>query len=103
MIEKQVATLKTEEEERIKEIRTQDQKYVLLPILDALGIPRKSWEKFRFAPDQIVGLIISSIKQSEQTQNRLVRRNINLVQEKEKRGQMVLDFMKKVGNAGGKS
>lgn len=96
------AKLKLIRENHRDETRIKDQKYVLLPILDALGIQRKFWEEFRFLPDQMVGLIISSIKQLEQTRNRLVRRNIELVQQKEKRGQEVLDFMGYFKNDGGK-
>lgn len=94
--------LNLEREERFKEERTRDQKYVLIPILDALGVDRKSWEKFKFVPDQMVGLIISCIKQTEQTRNRLIKKNKKLVQEKERQGQAVMDFIDRSGNAGGK-
>lgn len=97
------ARLKLEREKHRKDMTVRDQKYVLLPILDALGISRKSWEKFKFVPDQMVGLIISCIKQTEQTRNRLVKRNIKLMQEKERQGQAVMDFIDRSGNAGGKS
>ncbi|MEE9397501.1 MAG: hypothetical protein V3V31_10880 [Methylococcales bacterium] len=102
MIEEAKVFTKKEEEEK-KETRIKNQKYVLLPILDALGLKRKSWEKFKFVPDQMVGLIISCIKQTEQTRNRLVRRNIQLVREKESQGQAVMDFINRAGESGGKS
>jgi hypothetical protein len=97
-----IARLKLEREKDRKDMTVRDQKYVLLPILDALGVSRKSWEKFKFVPDQMVGLIISCIKQTEQTRNRLIKKNKKLVQEKERQGQAVMDFIDRSGNAGGK-
>lgn len=102
MTEEQQAELELIKEKYTREARPREQKYVLLPILDALGVKRKTWEKFKFVPDQMVGLIISCIKQSEQTRKRLTKRNIQLVQEKERQGQAVMDFIKRAGNTGGK-
>lgn len=41
---------------------TAREKALLWPILSALGVERKRWEKFKYYPDQLTGLIISCVK-----------------------------------------
>ncbi len=39
------------------------EKALLWPILEALGVERRKWEKFKYHPDQLTGLTISCIKE----------------------------------------
>jgi len=41
------------------------EKALLWPILESLGVEKKKWEKFKYWPDQLVGLSISCIKEQE--------------------------------------
>lgn len=53
-------------------------KALLWPILEALGVERKKWEKFKYFPDQIVGLSIACIKERDREIASLRRKNHNL-------------------------
>lgn len=42
---------------------TDREKALLWPILEALGVGRKRWGKFKYFPDQLTGLAISCVKE----------------------------------------
>jgi hypothetical protein len=47
------------------------EKTLLWPILESLGVERKKWEKFKYFPDQLVGLSISCVKERDREIKRL--------------------------------
>ncbi len=49
------------------------EKTLLWPILETLGVERKKWEKFKYFPDQLVGLSISCIKERDREIKKLER------------------------------
>lgn len=76
------------------------EKFILLPIADKLGIERSQLEMLKYEPDQICGIIISSIQAALIHIERLEKKNKKLVQEKESRGQQVLDFISRFDKGG---
>lgn len=91
------------EMERQKDIERkcqQREKFILLPIADKLGIERSQLEMLKYEPDQICGIIISSIQAALIHIERLEKKNKKLVQEKESRGQQVLDFISRFDKGG---
>lgn len=51
--------------EKERKERADREKQLLWPILEALGVDRIKWEKFKYFPDQLVGLSISCIKERD--------------------------------------
>lgn len=54
------------------------EKALLWPILAALGVERKKWEKFKYFPDQLSGLIIACIKERDREIASLRKKNHDL-------------------------
>ncbi len=68
------------------------EKALLWPILQVLGVERKKWERFKYFPDQLVGLAIACIKERDRRIFNLRREVHDLQKKYAKVCQLNLDF-----------
>ncbi len=68
------------------------EKALLWPILESLGVERKKWEKFKYFPDQLVGLSIACIKERDREIRNLKRQKRDLQRKYAKVCQTNMDF-----------
>lgn len=68
------------------------EKALLWPILEKLGVERKKWEKFKYFPDQLVGLSIACIKERDREIKKLEKMLEDLQRKYAKVCQQNMDF-----------
>lgn len=71
---------------------TDREKELLWPILAALGVERKKWEKFKYFPDQLVGLSIACVKERDREIASLRKKNHDLKKTLDEFKQQNFDF-----------
>jgi len=78
MKEQKEETLFSEQTGHDMQMRGIKEKALLWPILKALGVERKKWEKFKYFPDQLIGLAIACIKERDRQIKNLGKQLVSL-------------------------
>lgn len=90
-----------EPEEKTPLSRVQSEKYILLPIAEALGIDKKQLERLKYEPSQICGLLIADIKALQRELKRQKKVYKELQQQRAKDSQALFGFLRGYEARGG--
>ena len=98
-----LAKYDAKQREHIRALRRQSEKFVLVPISEALGLSKKQLERLKYEPGQISGLCISAIR-SLQQENTCLKKTIDAMRKTEQQNaQDTFAFAKHVNSGGNKA